>query len=340
MRYLVGLATSVLLFILFVRTIDLGAVAGALGTADVRLVPLAVVPFFMGVWVRSIRWRLLLPERRLSTRDLFRVQVVGFAINNVVPARAGDLARAYLLARWCNVSYGTTAASLIVERIVDGLTLACILLAVLAFVPAPGYLLVLAGVSASTFVVLTVLAALAVWRESTVIWLVSPAASCLPPAGRPVLLRLANSFAHGLLPLRAWRRIPAVLGLSVLAWVCQFGLFFILMFAFPLPASLALTFLGGSVANFATLIPSSPGSVGTFEGALVKVLVDVAGANPGTAAAYALIVHATLFIPVIVLGVAIVWRANISVHSLLKLPMRGNNTSSQNSTPALSVDLA
>ena len=69
--------------------------------------------------------------------------------------------------------------------------------------------------------------------------------------------------------------------------------------------------LGGTVANFATLIPSSPGFVGTFDAALARVLVDTSNVSFSAATAYALIVHTVLFLPVIVAGGFIVWRAQL-----------------------------
>jgi uncharacterized membrane protein YbhN (UPF0104 family) len=89
-----------------------------------------------------------------------------------------------------------------------------------------------------------------------------------------------------------------------------------------LPGSLPLAILGGSVANFATLVPSSPGYVCTFDGALVKVLSDAGGLDADQAAAYTLVVHATLFIPVTVLGLLIIWRSHISFGQLTRLGRR------------------
>ncbi|MDQ6671591.1 MAG: flippase-like domain-containing protein, partial [Chloroflexota bacterium] len=115
----------------------------ALAAADWRLIPPAMGVYFLGVWVRSVRWGMLLPEHGVKVSTLFRALVVGFTVNNLLPLRVGEVARAYLLARWCAIPYGTTVASLVVERVLDGLSLAVLLLVALALVPsAPAYLLV------------------------------------------------------------------------------------------------------------------------------------------------------------------------------------------------------
>jgi uncharacterized protein (TIRG00374 family) len=312
-----GLAVSAVLLVLLFRAVDLAALSTALSGADLRLVPIAIVPFFVGVWIRSVRWGMLLPSSDVTTRSLFRVQVVGFAINNLAPARAGDLARAVLMSRH-GVGYGTTAASLVVERLLDGLTLALILLCVVAFVPAPGYLLALATLGSLGFLVLMGIVGLAIWRSAWIERLSAAVVRRLPSRlGRPVG-RLAGGFAYGLTPLRHWHRLPALLVLSVLGWGAQFALFYLLMKAFAIPRAVVSTLLAGTVGNFATLIPASPASVGTFDGAVVKVLMDTGGITTERAAAYALVVHGALFIPVILLGIVMLWRSQLSLGQLLR----------------------
>jgi uncharacterized membrane protein YbhN (UPF0104 family) len=118
--------------------------------------------------------------------------------------------------------------------------------------------------------------------------------------------------------VRGAHRLGLILGLSIVAWCFELGLFYVLMLGFPLPTSLPLAFLVGSAANFATLVPSSPGYVGTFDGALIKVLTDSAGVpvDSGLAGAYALVVHATLFLPVIILGTLVLWRSHMSFQQI------------------------
>ncbi|MBV9132080.1 MAG: flippase-like domain-containing protein [Chloroflexi bacterium] len=315
-QVLVGLVVSALLVVLLVRAVDLRALSEALNNADLRLVPIAVAPFFIGVWLRSVRWRLLLPGAAVTTRNLFRVQVIGFAINNLAPARAGDLARAVLLSGH-GVGYGTTAASLVVERLLDGLTLALILLLALAFVPAPTYLVVLALIATFGFLALFGVVGLALWRSDALEAMAATVARRLPQKIGAPLQRLAGGFAYGLTPLRHWHRIPVLLGLSVLGWGAQFVLFYVLMLAFAMPGALGSAILAGAVGNFATLIPASPAAVGTFDGAVVKVVMDSGGVSTEQAAAYALVVHGTLFIPVIVMGIVMLWRSRLSLGQIL-----------------------
>jgi uncharacterized membrane protein YbhN (UPF0104 family) len=107
-----------------------------------------------------------------------------------------------------------------------------------------------------------------------------------------------------------------LLGLSLLAWCFELGLFFVLLLSFGLPASYPLALMVGSAANFATLVPSSPGYVGTFDGVLINVLHDVAGIAAGQAAAYDVVVHATLFLPVVLVGTLVLWRSHVTIDQI------------------------
>src|SRR5439155_15385922 len=134
-----------------------------------RLIVPAIGCYFAGGWLRSARWGLLLPEHSVKTSTLFRALVVGFTVNNLLPLRMGEVARAYLLARWCRISYGATIASLVVERVLDGLSLAILLLVALRLLPgAPGYLLAVGVLAAAGFLGGALVLALAAWRASAV----------------------------------------------------------------------------------------------------------------------------------------------------------------------------
>jgi hypothetical protein len=79
-----------------------------------------------------------------------------------------------------------------------------------------------------------------------------------------------------------------------------------------------MALLGGGVANFATLLPSAPGYVGTFDAALIKLVMDIEGANIEYATAYALVVHTVLVVPIVLLAAFIMWRANLSIGHVMR----------------------
>jgi uncharacterized protein (TIRG00374 family) len=314
LRFLVPFAISAGLLYLVVRSVagEPGQVLAALAAADWRLFPPAIALYFVGVWLRSARWGLLLPEHAVKTTTLFRALVVGFTVNNLLPLRVGEVARAYLLSRWCRIPYGATIASLVVERVLDGLSLAVLLLVALTLVPAPGYLRWAGGVAALGFLSGAALLALGAWRTSAITAIARFVAGLLPMRFGTMVERLAASFARSLALVHDPARLVRLLGLSLFAWCFELGLFFVLLVAFGLPGSYPLALLVGSAANFATLIPSSPGYAGTFDAALITVLQDVVNVAAFRATAYDFAVHMTLLVPVTVVGTLVLWRAHVT----------------------------
>jgi uncharacterized membrane protein YbhN (UPF0104 family) len=194
--------------------------------------------------------------------------------------------------------------------------LAVLLLVALSVVPAPGYLRWVGALAATGFLSGAALLALGAWRTSAITAITGFVARLLPARFGAIIERLAESFARSLALVHEPARLARVLGLSLLAWCFELGLFFVLLFAFGLPGSYPLALLVGSAANFATLLPSSPGYAGTFDAALITVLQDVAGVASFQATAYDFAVHMTLLVPVVVLGMLVLWRSHVTFNQI------------------------
>ena len=314
-----GAALSLAIVGLLMSRIDSRRLGEALTQVNLASLVPAVALFLVAGWIRSVRWRLLLPDGAASTAVLFRALMVGFSVNNLLPARLGEIARAYLLKRWRNVALAVTAASLVAERILDGLALVGLLLLALVMLPsAPNYLWALGCVVGAAFGGVALLIAIVVWRPTVLDCVSRYLGRRLAPRINARLIGIAADLNVGFRPLRRRPRLVVVLGLSLAGWAAELGVYYIVMTGFRMPGSLALAFASGAAANFATLVPSSPGYVGTFDGVLVKVLGDSATISTELAAAYAIVVHAVLFVPVIVLGSVILWRANVSVGEIAR----------------------
>jgi glycosyltransferase 2 family protein len=296
-----------------------------LAAANWGLLPFAVVLYFIGIWIRSIRWGLLLPEHSVKTSSLFRALVVGFTVNDLLPFRVGEVARAYLLAQWCRIPYGATVASLLVERVLDGFSLAILLLLALTLPlpqPPPSYLLIVGVIAAGVSLGAAAVLGLASWRASAVSAVARLLARRLPLRFGVRIEQVASNFASSLSLVRSPGRLVRLLGLSLLAWCLEMGLFFILLLSFGLPGGYPLALLVGSAANFATLVPSSPGYAGTFDSAVIKLLGDAASIGIVQAITYDFAVHATLILPVVVVGMLVLWQSHMSFRQITHAPER------------------
>ncbi len=312
LRVWIGLAGSVLFLYLAFRGQDLGTIWSALRRANYWYVIPAVAIYFAGVWVRSLRWSFILrPVQRFSGRELFRVVVIGFTANNVLPLRTGELVRSYVLSTRAGVKNASILATIAVERIFDGLTmLIFVLIASLSIglTSQVRNVTVVGGILFCTILVgLVVVSSVAARR-----WLIETATRLLPERiGNPVG-RVAHAFLDGLGILRSREDLILVCLTSVAAWVLEASVYALISIGFGLGLSPAAVLLVTAVANLATLVPSSPGYVGAFEAGVVLALTGAVGIQHDLALSYAIAVHAALYFPITLIGLYFWGRESLS----------------------------
>lgn len=317
---LLGLALTLLFAALAVYNLDLSQVGTALARANYWLVFPAMLFTSLGYLVRTLRWRAILaPTKEIRVIRLFPVLVIGFAANNLLPVRMGEFVRAYLLGSQEEISKSLSFATIVVERVLDGLTLIGVLLGISIFIALPTLgqqvvyfaALIFLGATLALFVLLYHPTPFRRVLEALLRWAPAPLAVRLD--------RMALSFIQGVQALRQRRRLPALAILSLAVWLLEAGSYWVLTWAFsftlspaerPLAALLVL-----ALANLGILIPSSPGYVGTFHFFAMSALIAF-GAERELALSYAILSHATQYLLITGLGVVFLWRANLSLTRL------------------------
>src|SRR3990170_8389661 len=134
-RVWLGFAISLAFLALFFYQTDWDEIRDAFGNAN-YVIALASLPvYFVGIWVRTVRWQYLLrPVARVKTQRLYPVVLIGLMANNLIPARAGELVRAYILGEREQVSKAASLGTIAVDRLFDGLTLIPMLVVIAPFV--------------------------------------------------------------------------------------------------------------------------------------------------------------------------------------------------------------
>ena len=131
---------------------------------------------------------------------------------------------------------------------------------------------------------------------------------------------LAISFIDGLGSLRSASGLLAVFGLSILAWLFEAGMYSILgNFGFNLGLPFYAYVLATSFANLSTLVPQAPGYIGVFDAIAKIVFVGAFGVESGLAISFVLVLHATLLIPITLLGFFYLTRESMSWSDLTNL---------------------
>ena len=266
--------------------------------------------YFIAVWVRAWRWHYLLgPIKKIPTKTMFPITAIGYMGNNIYPARAGEVLRAVILKRKEGVSISASLATIIVERIFDGVVMLAFvfvnlpelaeLTSVSGFV---GNIQQVALIGTGVFLgALGVFLVAAMFPQATMkigLWFI---ARFVPGRLREQVVALTNRFLEGLASLRSPFNVLMVFFTSVLIWLLETGKYWFVMHAFNFSVSFFALMLMNGIVNLATTIPSAPGYIGTFDAPGIAVLTAY-GVDQSIAAGYTLVLHVALWLPITLLG--------------------------------------
>lgn len=291
-------------------TVDLRALGAQLRNAEWGWVTVAAILAPLGLWARAARWRYLFPPRS-NPPGLVAATMIGYMVNNVLPLRAGEVARVYVVAHRWGHGFWTTLGTVVVERVLDGLTVVLLVGLIVLMIPVPAYLqwgaLVMLAVN---LVGIAALAGMA-WRPATMHAIAHWVFRHWPRLQSRVT-RVFDRFVRGvhgvstpehLVPLLVWTVVAWVIP-ALAAWTVLRALHLSLPWVAPW---VVLAFVGVSVS-----IPSAPGFIGVFHAA-AAVALGILGVARAEAVGYAIILHAVQFVPVTLVGWLFLLREHVTL---------------------------
>jgi uncharacterized protein (TIRG00374 family) len=322
LTFLVSLAVTAIFLALALRSVDLGTLAHTFATANYGLVVLAAFFTLGGYVLRTKRWqRFLAPTKSIPVVRLFPVLIVGFALNNLLPGRPGEFARPYWLGQREHLSKTLGFATIIVERVADGVALIAFLLAALAaFAPLglqlpPAAETIAVGAGLVFGIALAGLVLLVV-RHDLALAILQRVTRFLPRALAARLEKMLGSFVIGLHSLKSGRDVATIAALSLGVWTAD-GISYVLMLsAFGLLPSPSIHLVAAAfmmvLINLGVMIPAAPGGLGPFEAAGVFAL-SIFGISETGGAGVSIAAHAMQYLMITILGLIFIWRAGISL---------------------------
>jgi hypothetical protein len=325
----VGLVVTGLFVWLLLHNVDFAGLAAAFARLSAPYLLLALASLAAGYAVRVVRWWWMLRalEPGLPLTACVWPFLTSIAVNNTVPFRAGDALRVFGFRKQLRSPPMRVLGTLVVERLLD-------LVALLAFFFV-GLLGLPPGTFPDTFVTLAVWLAGGSLGGVLALILMAPWLPRLVRviADRPMFAdrgwsdtvhRLGMHLVEALSLLRSPSRLVALLGLSVVTWAFEGGVFVTVAIAFDAGAAELGPWFALATATLATLLPSSPGYVGTFD-YFAALGLTAYGASRETAIAFALTVHAVLWLPLTALGLGYlllrgeqIWRGPVAASSARK----------------------
>lgn len=321
-RAILGIVVSAIFLVLAFRGQDFGEIADSLRETNLLWLVPAMALYFSGVYLRAIRWRVLLRPvaPHVSTSQLFPVVIIGFMANNVLPLRAGEIVRSVVVGRDFGVRKTSALATIAVERIFDGVTMLAFLAFSMVFVSLTSELQHLAIISFIVFAALLLGMVLLTFAGGFVSRVLQIVLGPLPDGLSRKVEEMAESFLGGLGVLKSRGDLLKVVITSVGAWLLEAGMYYVLAIGFGGQVrevmNGAVTLLTTGVANLSTLIPGAPGYIGQFEYGVRLVLSGAFNVPQSQALAYAILVHAALYFPITLLGLIAWFRRSLSLRDV------------------------
>ena len=320
-KAVLGIAITVLLVWWALSRVDAGDVWNQILRGDLLLLSAAVAVATFGFLIRAMRWKVLLhavkPDTKLHSR--FAAVSIGFMVNNTLPARVGEFARAYALSRVEPVSASGAFGTLVVERLLDALTLLVFLLVAVNLPSFSGTAdlsggVVGAAVDGATIFVpafLLVVVALVLWPNQFRA-LAEGVAVRLPGRRTALLVDVFGSFVESLKILRQLRLVLLAVLWTVVFWLWNGFSFWLGMRAFGINLGMSAALFTQTVVAILIALPAAPGFVGTFHAAAQGALEVGYGIDPATGLAFATAYHFGGWVPITVIGLIYAWKLGLS----------------------------
>ena len=329
---LIGLTIVVLSSYYAFKNVSLQDLGNALKSVHyIYLVP-AIFLVALTFLFRALRWRYLVSAiKDVKTIHIVSPLMVGF-MGNILPARAGEFFRAYLLGKKENISFSAAFATIFVERLMDMMIFLLLLVGVLFFSadifpkgdaganhPLMGYMIQFGWISFIGCIGIFSFSVLLQYKNEWAIKIVDFCTKPLPHKWREKVLDMVHSFTDGLKILKDFRAFAASILLSFLVWTAMISVYYPIHLAFgitsELPVVTSILILSLTIGIFISLFPT-PGFLGAFQAACVVALHEIFGISKAIAASYGIIAWLVAMGFILVVGTFFILRDNISFREL------------------------
>ncbi len=324
-RVILGLLVSAVSLYIAIQNLQPAEVWKAFTQAHYLWILPAVALYLLALMARTARWRALLSsEHRVPFRELLPTMAIGRGANNIYPFRAGEIVRVLLLRQRNAISGAAGLASILVERVFDGLTMILFLLlaALIGGIPEAQEVEVFGQIAVVDMryilwfaiavfgAALGVIYAIELWPDPirrVAGWFIIRLA---PHRFHQKLLGIVERFVGGFASVRSVWTLTLVLLFSLAVWTAETISYRLLMNAFGFGVDLHHLLLMSSAANLGTALPSGPGNVGTFDAPSILVLTGV-GVPKDMAISFQFLLHAVLWCTETFAGLWFMWRGGL-----------------------------
>ncbi|MFH1860273.1 MAG: lysylphosphatidylglycerol synthase transmembrane domain-containing protein [bacterium] len=293
-KFWIGIGISVIFLYFALKSIEIEKVLKAF--EDINYIYIFPVIFFtlLTYVIRAWRWRYFFRHvKPIPFSSLFSAVMIGFMANAILPARIGELVRAYCIGKKENISKSMSFATIVLERIFDGFSLLFLFVITLILYPFPEEIRRIGYIVAAIYLVAAgILISIKVWSQQT-IKIIKFLCSYLPKRMGTAITGYAHSFISGLDVLENGWDVFFILLYSIILWTISAVSFY---FMFPACHLNQLPFLAALflliVVAIGIAIPAAPGAIGTFQ-YFTMLGLAVFGIDKNIGLTFSIVLHIT-----------------------------------------------
>tara|TARA_B100001179_G_scaffold3159_1_gene2188 strand:+ start:471 stop:1514 length:1044 start_codon:yes stop_codon:yes gene_type:complete len=319
---LTGALVTVLLLWWVLRGESLTDIVANIAQADLWLLSASIGVGTFGYFIRALRWKILLTPVKADTglRSRFASVSIAFMANNLLPARVGDLARAYTFSRLEPVSASAAFGSLVVERFMDGVVLLLFLIIPVYTSGFPSIEALSEGWGAGLLrlailivIVVTSVLCLIVAAPRLVINIAGWCGQLLSPEIGTASVKILESFISSIKIMRDARLLLLGFIWTLVFWTWHALSFWLGMLAFGIDTGFVSAIFTAGVVAFAVALPAAPGFFGTFHAGSDFAIGTVYGVDSADSLAFAFGYHFGGWVPITIIGLYYTWALGLSL---------------------------
>ncbi|MBP1711717.1 MAG: hypothetical protein H6Q49_1919 [Deltaproteobacteria bacterium] len=303
-KLIFGIVLGIVLIYFSVRGIDFNETLLHLKKIHLGYAALSLFFIVLMQALRSYRWGVILqPMAKIDQLTLFSVTSVGFLAIAAIPARIGELARPYLISNKSSIKMSSAFGTIVVERVLDSLSVLTITIAVLLLQDLPSWMIKSGILFFAITMLIIAFIIILVWQRETAVKIIDRILQLLPGKLSQKVMSVIHHFIDGFQVITDVKRLLYLLFLSMVVWVVDAAVIYsmFLAFSFDLPIVAAFVIMIILIAGIA--IPTAPGFIGNWHYACILGLGLFGIAKP-EAFSFALVYHFLSMFVVVVLGVS------------------------------------
>lgn len=318
-QVIVGIVISIVCLYFAFRGINIKESLEVVKNINVLYFVISLILSIIIIALRGLRWECFIPLKKpIKKRTVVMATYIGYMGNNILPAKLGEVARAYILGVKEDVSKSALIASVVTERLFDVITGGVILCLSVIFIPNLPQTVTYAAIalfvlSIVGFLVLIFL----VWKRDFAHKVFHKVFGILPKNIGDKLILFSCNFIDGIGFKNDAKHIFLIFFYTILYLIGQILTISFLLMAFDIKASPIIALFMFAVGGFGFAVPSAPSGIGPFEWAIIFGL-SLIGVDRTVAAPYALVYHMMGILPIVIIGFIFLFMLGVDLKTATK----------------------